>query len=179
MNSLKTDRLLLRTFSATDYQPLSQICSSPEVMALALQGRPLSSREFSGLIHDHFSHADEEAQGLGTLCLRPDGAVIGFSGILPCAYLKGTGFAEAQDVELILVIDQKFWGQGYATEIARAVLQNAFSAFKYPRLIALVSPRNHRSLNVMRKLAMNKLTDIDTPDRGGRTVFEKRRDAAY
>ncbi len=46
------------------------------------------------------------------------------------------------------------WGQGYATEAARVVLEYAFQVLALPAVMALVKPDNLRSHRVAEKLGM-------------------------
>lgn len=49
------------------------------------------------------------------------------------------------------------WGQGYATEAARALMIYSFKALKLPALYAVTLPDNHRSMGVTQRLGMTDL----------------------
>ena len=53
------------------------------------------------------------------------------------------------------------WGQGYATEAARAVRDYALGQLGKRRLIALVVYENERSASVARKLGMSHERDVE------------------
>jgi RimJ/RimL family protein N-acetyltransferase len=52
------------------------------------------------------------------------------------------------------LIVRPFWGRGYATEAARAMIAYAFETMKLPRVLADTSADNERSQNVMKRLGM-------------------------
>ncbi len=48
------------------------------------------------------------------------------------------------------------WGQGYATEAARAVLAQAFGSLALPALVAFTAEWNRPSQRVMEKIGMTR-----------------------
>lgn len=69
------------------------------------------------------------------------------------AVLKIVDPAERQG-EVGFGIAPKFWKQGFATEIAGAVLDAAFGHFKLHRVAAQCSPDNKASIRVLQKVGM-------------------------
>jgi RimJ/RimL family protein N-acetyltransferase len=49
------------------------------------------------------------------------------------------------------------WGQGYASEAARACIDWGFSKFPFPYLTAMIQPQNERSLRLARSLGFEEL----------------------
>jgi RimJ/RimL family protein N-acetyltransferase len=68
-------------------------------------------------------------------------------------------------VEIGWRLAQPYWGRGYASEGARAVLRCAFEAAALPEIVAFTVPTNLRSRRVMEKLGMtrNPADDFDHP----------------
>ncbi|MNI75165.1 putative ribosomal N-acetyltransferase YdaF [compost metagenome] len=58
--------------------------------------------------------------------------------------------------ELAYFIGEPFWGRGYATEAAQAVLQFALNVKKYHKVFARYFRSNPASGNVMRKIGMTQ-----------------------
>lgn len=54
-------------------------------------------------------------------------------------------------VELLYALRSEFWGGGYCTELARAVVENAFTELALPELVAFTLPTNRGSQRVMEK----------------------------
>jgi RimJ/RimL family protein N-acetyltransferase len=58
------------------------------------------------------------------------------------------------------------WGQGYATEAARAAMQCGFETLGFDEIVAMTVPANVRSLRVMHRLGMTSTAsdDFDHPN---------------
>jgi RimJ/RimL family protein N-acetyltransferase len=72
-------------------------------------------------------------------------------------------------VEIGYRLRRSSWGNGYATEAARAVRDYAFTVRGRKRLIALIDPSNAASLRVAEKIGMHYEKDVllkgyDHPD---------------
>jgi RimJ/RimL family protein N-acetyltransferase len=72
------------------------------------------------------------------------------------AELLGTlGFSDPAGwpgFELAWTLARRFWGQGYATEGARAALVHAFTVLDRDRVISLIHPANQASIRVAERL---------------------------
>ena len=65
------------------------------------------------------------------------------------------GFSEPEGwpgCELAWMLARRWWGQGYATEGARAALDYAFTAAGKARVISLIRPDNRASIGVAERL---------------------------
>jgi len=54
--------------------------------------------------------------------------------------------------ELAFHLARRFWGQGYASEGARAAMPYAFNVLRRERLMSLVNPKNHASIRVAERI---------------------------
>ncbi|WP_396426413.1 GNAT family N-acetyltransferase [Leptolyngbya sp. FACHB-261] len=52
-------------------------------------------------------------------------------------------------------LKQTAWGQGYATEAARAVLEYGFDRLKLPVVYSIMHPEDISSARVVKRLGMN------------------------
>lgn len=68
-------------------------------------------------------------------------------------------------VEIGWRLAARYWGQGYATEGARAALAFGFNSLKLEEIVAITVPANRRSRQVMERLGMshNPADDFDHP----------------
>jgi RimJ/RimL family protein N-acetyltransferase len=68
-------------------------------------------------------------------------------------------------IEIGWRLARKAWGQGYASEAARAVLAYGFETLDLPEILAITTATNTRSQAVMRRLGMthNPAEDFDDP----------------
>jgi ribosomal-protein-alanine N-acetyltransferase len=145
-----TERLLLREWREADLEPFARLNTDPEVMEY-LPG-PLKrseSQEFVDRIQEHF---DRHGYGLYALERREDNAFIGFTGLNWAAFEEH--FTPALEVGWRLA--REFWGQGYATEAARACLTHAFRETDIPEVVSFTVPANTRSAAVMKRLGMTR-----------------------
>ena len=148
MEELRTARLRLRpwTISARDLARLSDLYGRPEVTrwvggAPSVLPEELVARwaQVHALDRRHGCWAIEAADGVvaGTVLFKP----------LP----DGVG-----EVEVAWHLHPDSWGNGYATEAARAVIDRGFAA-GVPEVYAVVRPGNDASMAVCRRLGMAPL----------------------
>ncbi len=98
-----------------------------------------------------------EANGVGQFVVVHEGRVIGRVGLLVWdAHSWETSTYERAGeravTELGWALASSYWGQGLATEAARAVRAWAYTERDVERLISLIDPRNIRSIRVADKL---------------------------
>jgi RimJ/RimL family protein N-acetyltransferase len=61
---------------------------------------------------------------------------------------------EQDEVEVAYTIARRYWGQGFATEAAQAILNYGFQNLDLTRLICLPDPENVASQKVAEKIGM-------------------------
>lgn len=94
-----------------------------------------------------------------------EGRFIGYAGLMPL----GADHPLGAHVDIGWRLIRSAWGQGYATEAARAVLEDAFRHRRLPQVIACTDRNNLRSQAVMARLGMRRTPslDFDEPVTGG------------
>ena len=92
-----------------------------------------------------------EKQGLGHLAveLKGNGDFIGMGGILP-RELNGKN-----EYEIAYSLKPKYWGKGYATEIANTMKNYGVEHIDTSRFISIIDIENTDSANVAKKNGMN------------------------
>jgi ribosomal-protein-alanine N-acetyltransferase len=85
---------------------------------------------------------------LWTTIHKKTGAFIGRCGLLPWT-IEGRS-----EVEVAYLVVKPFWGQGLATEAARAILEYGFEQLPNERLICLIGPENRASVKVATKIGI-------------------------
>ena len=155
---LETERLIFRDWTATDLESFHSLCADPSVMQFVGDGEPWSRARTDQFV----ATAREMSQTLG-FCRWPvidkaNSAVIGFCGFVPASNGAEIGWRLAKE----------YWGQGLATEAARAVLKHGFETLGFQRIIATVQAPNSASIRVVEKLGMKAES---TFQRGGREVI--------
>jgi ribosomal-protein-alanine N-acetyltransferase len=146
--SLATARLLLRPWRDGDRAPFAALNADERVMehfpALLTVAQ---SDDLVRRIEGHF-----ESHGFGLWAVEVPGVApfIGFAGLAVPAF--DAFFMPA--VEIGWRLAAPFWGQGYATEAARAAVGFAFGPAGLAELVAFTVPANRRSRAVMTRLGM-------------------------
>lgn len=157
--SLTTERLLLRRWRASDVQPFRDLNAGARVMEF-MPGE-LPPQLSDNLITRIERHFDEHGFGLFAAELREDQTFLGFIGLSVPSF--DAPFMPT--VEIGWRLAAGYWGQGLATEGARAVVHFAFEYLGLPSLVSFTVPRNLRSRRVMEKLGMTHAPadDFDHP----------------
>ena len=157
---IETDRLILRTWIASDLEPMSAIHKDHNVMKYL--GGIKDACATAKYIETLEKHYDTHGYTLYATEKKSTGDFIGFIGIRFADYLKEY-FNPAPEIAWRL--SYKHWGKGYATEGAKAVLQYAFNDLSLFEVISLASECNQRSLRVMQKIGLkhNRKDDFDHP----------------
>lgn len=159
MNILKTDRLILRTWNDHDLKPMFEINQDPNVMEYfpALQDLEMT-KQFINKVNVHF---EKHGYTLYATIRKNSGEFIGFIGLLMADF--EAHFTPAAEIGWRL--SSKHWGQGFATEGAKAVLDHAFSVLKIPEIVSFAAAGNVKSIRVMQKIGLqhHEEDDFDHP----------------
>jgi [ribosomal protein S5]-alanine N-acetyltransferase len=130
-----TPRLRVRALTADDVDALHAVYGDAEAMRWVGEGEPLS-RE--GCVHwvevTQRNHATR-GYGMSVLVDKATGEVVGF-----CGLVHPGGQRQA---EIKYALLRRHWGQGFATEAARGMLQHGAQRFGLQEVIATTSPANH------------------------------------
>jgi RimJ/RimL family protein N-acetyltransferase len=157
--TIRTERLVLRRWLPRDRGPFAAMNADPEVMA---HFPALLSREASDALVERIEAGfDQHGFGLWAVEVRSAGAFIGFTGLA----VPGFEAAFMPAVEIGWRLQRSAWGQGYATEAARAALAVAFDEIGLREVVSFTSTVNERSRAVMHRLGMahDPADDFDHP----------------
>jgi ribosomal-protein-alanine N-acetyltransferase len=152
---LSTERLRLRHWRPADREPFAALNADPEVMAYFPDRL---TREQSDRVAARIE-ADLERDGYGLWALetKAGGEFVGFTGLSPVTY--ETHFTPAVEVGWRLA--RAAWGQGYATEAARAALAFGFDEAGLEEIVSFATVGNTRSRAVMERIGMERDPDGD------------------
>lgn len=153
--TIKTDRLGLRNWKDGDLLAMAALNADPEVMRYFPKTQSLEeTQQFILRMQAHFSKAGYCYFAVERL---EDNAFLGFIGIMYQDY--EADFTPCVDIGWRLA--RPFWGNGYATEGAKACLKFAFEILRLEKVYSLASQSNVPSINVMKKLGMVHQYDFD------------------
>ena len=159
MTELTTDRLLLRNWRDSDREPFAALNADPAVMEHfpALQSREMSD----ALIDRNIPLIDERGWGLWALEVRDTSEFIGFTGLSVPSF--EAHFMPA--VEIGWRLAKGAWGNGYATEAARAALAHGFGPAGLEAIVSFTAIPNLPSQRVMQRIGMvhDEPGDFDHP----------------
>jgi RimJ/RimL family protein N-acetyltransferase len=159
MTELSTDRLLLRQWRESDREPFAAMNADPAVMEhFPSTMTPEQSNDFV----DRISPAiDERGWGLWALEVRETGRFIGFTGLSVPSF--EAHFTPA--VEIGWRLTKEAWGNGYATEAARAALTYGFGSAGLDEIVSFTTTTNLPSQRVMQRIGMthDEADDFDHP----------------
>jgi RimJ/RimL family protein N-acetyltransferase len=147
---LRTERLDLRPLSEDDIDAWSDFLGDQEATRLLHTPEPVQDRERALAGLRRWVELADWPIGTYSLRLRNTGETVGFSGFIPRDHPWG------QELELGWLIRRQFWGNGYATEAARA-LKPLVSG----RFVSMIRVENEASANVARKLGMTVEREVD------------------
>lgn len=161
MRPFETPRLHLRPFTLNDAAFILRLLNEPSFHEhIGDKG----VRDLDGarayLANGPLSSYAAHGHGLLAVELKDGGAPIGMCGLLKREHL------EHPDLGYAFVPEA--WGQGYALEAARAVMNDA----KLPRALALVSPGNAASIRLLEKLGFASIAHPAANE--STAVFERR-----
>lgn len=145
-----TERLTLQPLAETDRDAHAAMMADPEVMHdyPAPMGRAEADQRFDR----HMAAFARDGFGKWTLRRRADGAYLGFTGVSPI----WPDLPPAPGLEIGWRLVRAAWGEGYASEAARAALRDIFQRTAAMEVIAYTSPTNERSQAVMRRLGLRR-----------------------
>ncbi len=159
---LVTERLVLRAPHEADIESMVELADNPKVAAMtASLPHPYGLEDARRFLAD--------CERLNTACryaitLSESGAFIGIGGIDPGS--KG--------LRLGYWLGEPYWGRGYATEAAQALVELAFRATDIATLHVACRPENAGSRRVIEKCGFTP-TGIDMTDTAaaGRVAIER------
>ncbi|MBT0668836.1 GNAT family N-acetyltransferase [Novosphingobium profundi] len=151
---MTTPRLALREWDEADLAAFQAICSDPVVMATL--GDPLSLEETAATIARMQATQAEHGHCFWALERLEDRRLIGW-----CGVIRGRTGPVAGKVEIGWRLAADCWGQGYASEAARAARDWAFAHLPDDALYAITSRGNRRSRAVMERLGMTYCPELD------------------
>lgn len=153
--TLTTDRLLLRSWRDSDLEPFAALNADPEVMEFMRW--PLTRADSDAWVGR--INASWTANGYGLWAVEVVGGseFVGFVGLADALF--DAPFTPAIEVGWRLA--RSAWGNGYATEGARAALSYGFRDAGLPEILTFTASANVRSRAVMERLGMVRDPDGD------------------
>lgn len=158
---LRTARLLLRQWRAEDRAPFAAMNADPRVME---HFPSMPSVEQSNAMVDRFEQRIAEfGHGHWAVEIVATGAFIGFTGLWPVPPDIEVPTSDPPPLEIGWRLAAEHWGQGFASEAARAVLAAAYERFGLDLVVSFTTLSNLRSQAVMRRIGLRELSRFMHP----------------
>jgi RimJ/RimL family protein N-acetyltransferase len=154
---LETERLVLRPWQHDDAPRLLDILSRFEVMKWLGDGPPQLMKDLDeahARIDRYAERSTTHPHGIWAIEPKSGGEPRGTAMLVPLPN------AEDGEVEIGWHLHPDSWGQGYASEAARAVLGHGFGA-GLPEILAVTHLGNHPSMAVCRRIGMAHLGVVE------------------
>lgn len=152
LKKLNTARTEITEYTSQDLPLLAKLEHDPEVMHFfdgPVTDEDKNREKLQGFI-DYYQ--EQPGYGSWKACLK-DGSYIGSAALnRPC--LSSNGLRQGP-VQVGYILDKIYWGQGYATEMARRLLGYAFDTLQLESVIAITSEDHRGSRRVMEKIGMS------------------------
>jgi ribosomal-protein-alanine N-acetyltransferase len=146
---LETEHLVLKKPTLADYAVILELVTDLDVMQFIGDGSPFTPETTAAKLQRDIMHHDKHQFGFNMVYEKKSGNFIGQAGLF---YLE---YNDSQpDVEIGYRLHKAFWRQGYATELARGIMQWGFANLSLDRLVAVIDPRNLNSQGVAIKAGM-------------------------
>src|SRR5215212_373899 len=152
--ALRTARLLLREWRDEDIEVFAALSADPAAMRYL----PPADAGWVSRVRAHWRD-----HGFGQFVVELLGEAP-FIGVVGLAHVRfALPFAPA--VEAAWRLTPAYWGRGYATEAARAAIEDGFGRLSVGEIVAFTVPANEASQRVMIRLGMirDPSEDFDHP----------------
>ncbi|GLC87245.1 GNAT family N-acetyltransferase [Lysinibacillus piscis] len=141
--NIQTPRLLIRTFQEEDWRDVYTYTSNEQVMTYIPEGRFSQEQAKKFVVENR----EEQAKHFPVI-LRENHTLIGHLAFHP--------YFGQHTYEIGWVFHPDYYGNGYASEAAEAMLAYGFEALKLHRIIATCQPENIASYRIMEKIGMRR-----------------------
>ena len=152
---IETERLILAEWRDDHRDAIAAINADPHVMRFFVA--PMTRAESDAQVDRQI--ASQAANGFCFWAVerKSDGVLLGLVGLKTGA--PDTPIAD--DIEIGWRLGQHGWGQGYASEAARAALDVAFRDPAVQRVAAITTTENWESRRVMERIGMSYAPGLD------------------
>jgi RimJ/RimL family protein N-acetyltransferase len=143
IDSFTTERLTAERLRPEHLELLCSVNRDPRVAATL--GGVRTDEETRDRTQFHLDHWQRHGFGIWIFRARTDGRFISRAGLIH------TVVDGVDEVEIMYALPAEEWGQGFATELARAVVEIAFARLGLAQIVGFTLPHNLASRRVLEK----------------------------
>jgi ribosomal-protein-alanine N-acetyltransferase len=150
MSILESERLLIRNFKTSDWEPLHEMIKQYESSELAAydQQWPTSPEEIKK-ITEWFAGGENYL----AVCLKTTGRFIGFVSLNP------EQKEDCREFNIGYIFNFNYHGKGYATEACRAVINHAFDRLQAQKIISGTAAENIASCRLLERSGFKRMAE--------------------
>jgi RimJ/RimL family protein N-acetyltransferase len=178
---IASERLHYQPVTMPGLDDFHQLVRDEHVRRYLLDGEIFPREWTEQRIRDSIDLFERRGVGLWLSRHRESGALVGFCGFLEIPSLHS-------DPQLVYAMFERFTGNGYATEMARAAIAEARTQPRFSTIVASVDEVNAASLRVLEKLGFRRVAmeqgrfgnvivlqlETDEPTRSGQVATTRR-----
>jgi RimJ/RimL family protein N-acetyltransferase len=153
--ALATERLTLRPMAERDEENWLALVNDPEVGRYTPPSPTATHNNFLAMLDARTKSMAEESVAIWAVEEADSGEFVGQCG------LRRIKEADLSEVEVAYHYLPRHWGNGFATEAARASLGYGFGTVRLERIIGLVVPENVASWRVLENCGMALVGSVD------------------
>ncbi|WP_059103137.1 GNAT family N-acetyltransferase [Shouchella shacheensis] len=150
IDHLESERVILREMEEKDWIDVHKYASQERVCEYQPWG-PNSEKESGGFVKQVLIDANQEPRSrfVFSITLRESREMIGAGEFNIRDHTNKVG-------EIAYIVNPKYWGMGFATEVAKLLIAYGFHECNLHRIFATCDPRNIGSSRVLEKVGMTK-----------------------
>lgn len=160
MRTLETERLLLRPWTAADADFVLDLYSRWDVQRFLGRKPALMQDRAEALARiEGWSRLENETHGIWAVQEKESGNLTG-SLLLKSIPASGPDLQPSGNTEIGWHFHPDYWGRGYATEAAAAVLKHGLDG-GLPLVVAVTNPENTASMRVCERIGLHHQGQTD------------------
>ena len=144
---IQTKRLHLRPIVPEDLEAIHTVLGDWNIGRRLSKGRGNTWEESVRWVNKVVEHWQEYGFGTWAVIRREDGAFMGYCGL--------NTVSELNEIEVLYGLSPQYWGQGFATEAARASVDYGLNTLGLAQIIGLTKLDNAASVNVLQKSGLH------------------------
>ncbi len=163
---METERLTLRRYAEENKADFINLFTDAAVMKY-VGGGVLTRAQAEAFWKKLFEKLYPQNFNIWAVFAKEDSSYIGHAGIYPRP-------ARKEDWEFVYFLNRKSWNKGYATEIARRIIEYGFEELNLPEVFATVDDVHSASINVLKKAGMS-FKNYEYDEKGRFSVYSIRK----
>jgi len=152
MSTLETDRLILRPLEEKDLPAYRKIWAKPNVTKYLSSAEQIGEAFADRAYNAWGKRWTDQGYAPWAVLHKETGALMGHCGL---QFLKDWGFPE-----VLYMLDEPWWGEGYATEGAMASVAYGLGALRLDKIGGMAFEENVASCRVLEKCGLSRVGPI-------------------